>query len=84
MLKQGSTYVFTDDVEFNSPSEAASIVWGSNLNGWLVFGLDDIAIPSTHTLYFEIDSNKAVESYKKDQVLTVSDRNRSLVRQRKR
>ncbi|MCP5449263.1 MAG: DUF4357 domain-containing protein [Gammaproteobacteria bacterium] len=84
LLKEGSTYVFKEDVEFNSPSEAASIVWGSNLNGRLVFGLDDTIIPSTHTLYFEIDSDKAVEGYKKDRVLSVGDRNRSLVKQRKK
>jgi Domain of unknown function (DUF4357) len=34
-------YQFAEDVAFNSPSEAASVVWGSNLNGRKVFGLDE-------------------------------------------
>ena len=82
LVKEGHVYVFKEDVEFNSPSEAASIIWGSNLNGRLVFGLDDIT-PSTHILYFEIDSEKAVEGYKKDRVLLIGNRNKALVEQRK-
>ncbi len=82
LAKEGLAYVFNKDVEFNSPSEAASVIWGSNLNGRLVFGLDDTVL-STHILYFEIDSEKAIEGYKKDHVLSIGSRNKSLVKQRK-
>jgi hypothetical protein len=79
---EGSKYVFTSDVPFNSPSEAASIIWGSNLNGRKVFGLDDV-VTSTHVLHFEIDSSCAIEGYKKDQQLYVAERDRAIVAQRK-
>ena len=82
LVAKDGVYIFTEDVEFNSPSEAASIIWGSNLNGRLVFGLDDATVPATHTLYFEIDSPKAVEGYTKDQILSIGDRNRALIKER--
>ncbi len=82
LIKDGNKYRFEEDVEFNSPSEAASIVWGSNLNGRLVFGLDDTT-PKTHKLYYDIENSKAVEGYKVDRVLTVTERNQTLVKQRK-
>jgi len=82
MVNKAEKYIFTEDVTFNSPSEAASIVWGSNLNGRKVFGLGEELL-SSHKLYFDIDSTKAIEGYKKDRVLTVSERDKALVKARK-
>jgi hypothetical protein len=82
LAPEGKVYRFAEDVEFNSPSAAASIIWGSNLNGRKVFGLYDEP-PPTHMLHFQIDSPRAIEGYKRDQVLYVSDRNRALANQRK-
>jgi hypothetical protein len=79
---EGPKYVFARDVPFNSPSEAASIIWGSNLNGRKVFGLDD-AVAATHLLHFQIDSQRAIEGYKKDQQLYVAERDRALAAKRK-
>ncbi len=82
MIDRGDKYEFVENVIFNSPSEAASIVWGSNLNGRKVFGLGEELLPS-YKLYFEIDSTKAIEGYKKDHVLSISERDRKLVKARK-
>ncbi len=78
----GEKYEFIENVIFNSPSEAASIVWGSNLNGRKVFGLGEELLPS-YKLYFDIDSKKAIEGYKKDHVLSISGRDRSIITARK-
>lgn len=83
LIQEGSRYRFTQDVEFNSPSEAASIIWGSNLNGRKVFGIDEAPL-SSHVLYFQIDSPRAIEGYKKDQHLYVTERDRALAEERKR
>lgn len=41
-LKKGNhNYQFTEDVEFNTPSLAAIVIWGSRLNGIKIFGLKD-------------------------------------------
>lgn len=82
LVNVGNKYKFTENVTFNSPSEAASIVWGSNLNGRKVFGIGEEPLPS-HKLYFDIDSKKAIEGYKKDRVLALSDRDKNLVKARK-
>lgn len=82
LLLDGADYLFTRDVVFNSPSEAASIIWGSNLNGRKVFGLDTDS-PSSHILHFHIDSVRAVEGYKRDQILSATSRDRELVERRK-
>ena len=79
---EGAKYVFAIDVPFNSPSEAASIVWGSNLNGRKVFGLDDV-VAASHVLHFQIDSPRAIEGYKKDQQLYLAERDRALAQKRK-
>lgn len=83
LIQEGNHYRFTQDIEFNSPSEAASIIWGSNLNGRKVFGIDEAPL-SSHILYFQIDSSRAIEGYKKDQQLYVAERDRALAEARKR
>jgi len=35
-------YVFTDDVEFKSPSAASTFVSGTSTNGWLCFGMNKV------------------------------------------
>lgn len=82
-------YRFAQDVVFNSPSEAASIIWGSNLNGRKVFGIaeSESEFPSkddgAFTRYFEIDDLRAIEGYRQDSVLAKTERDRQLVEQRK-
>lgn len=76
-------YVFTSDVPFNSSSEAASIIWGCNLNGRQVFGLDGRAPPADSFLHFPIESARAIEGYKQDQQLYVAERDRTLAMKRK-
>ena len=83
LVKFGEKYQFTENIVFNSPSEAASIIWGSNLNGRKVFGIGEEVL-SSHKLYFDIESVKAVEGYKKDRVLSSSERDRCLVVARKK
>lgn len=83
LILDGGRYKFTQDIEFNSPSEAASIIWGSNLNGRKVFGIDETPPPS-HQLYFQIDSSRAIEGHKKDQHLYVTERDRDLAEKRKK
>jgi len=78
----GGKYQFDDDVEFNSPSEAASIIWGSMLNGKKVFGIGD-EISNDHILYYEIESEKAIEGYKLDRKIAVTQRDRTLIQARK-
>ena len=80
---EGNKYIFTRDVLFNSPSEAASIIWGCNLNGRKVFGLDGAAPPSDSFHHFPIESDRAIEGYKQDQQLYLAERDRSLVMKRK-
>lgn len=82
LVPSGEHYRFSESSEFNSPSEAASIIWGSNLNGRKVFGLE-IAPLSTHVLYFQIDSARAIEGYKQDLVLSVTERDKALAAERK-
>lgn len=83
----GSRYRFTDDVEFNSPSEAASIVWGSNLNGRKVFGIEEAGsvpvVPQSFMRYYEVDDLRAIEGYRKDKVLSMVERDRQVVNARK-
>lgn len=80
-------YRFVEDVEFNSPSEAASIVWGSNLNGRKVFGIEGegeiSAVLPSFTRYYEIDDPRAIEGHKRDKVLSVAQRDRDVVNARK-
>lgn len=83
LIQEGAHYRFAQDIEFNSPSEAASIIWGSNLNGRKVFGMDEIPL-SSRVLYFQIDSSEAIEGYRKDQYLYVAERDRALAEERKR
>jgi hypothetical protein len=82
LINSGNKYRFTENVEFNSPSEAASIIWGSNLNGRKVFGIGEDVLPS-YKLYFDIENPKAIEGYKKDRILASSERDRGLVAARK-
>lgn len=82
LLLSGCVYRFTEDIAFNSPSEAASIIWGCNLNGRKVFGINDAPLKG-HVLYFQADSNHAIEGYKRDRVLYIADRDRDLANRRK-
>jgi hypothetical protein len=82
LVAEGSAFRFVEDVAFSSPSAAASIIWGSNLNGRKVFGLDGPP-PEDHVLHFPINSSHAIEGYKRDQVLYIAERDQSLAKQRK-
>lgn len=42
LVREENVYVFTDDVEFSSPSEASGVVSGSSTNGWQCFGIPRI------------------------------------------
>lgn len=83
--KKAHGYQFTEDVEFNSPSKAASITWGCNLNGKKSFGIgEDIeSVNKTHTFYFEIDSTKAIEGYELDKKLNINFRDKNIIQKRK-
>lgn len=87
LIVDGSRYRFTRNVEFNSPSEAASIVWGSNLNGRKVFGIEEAGsvpvVPESFMRYYEVDDPRAIEGYRKDKVLSVAERDREVVNARK-
>jgi hypothetical protein len=85
LKKISDKYQFTVDVEFNSPSQAACIVWGCNLNGPKVFGIDENNLKDkiTHKLFFELDSEKAIEGYKQDKQLISTVRDRGIVKARK-
>jgi hypothetical protein len=87
LVKHGSSYIFTLDVAFNSPSQAATIVAGSSKNGPLEFGL-----PSSSELfnesknifeYFEVEEKSAIEGYKVDALILSTHRNQGLVKERK-
>ncbi len=43
LTKDGDRYRFQKDHTFNSPSQAASIVWGSNRNGKEKFGINEVS-----------------------------------------
>lgn len=89
LVPDANGYRFTQDVVFNSPSEAASIIWGSNLNGRKVFGISEseTELPpkddGAFKRYFEIDDPRAIEGYRQDRVLSKTERDRQLVEQRK-
>lgn len=78
-----SKLIFTCDVPFNSPSEAASIIWGCNLNGRKAFGLDGAAPLPESFHHYSIESARAIEGYKQDQQLYVAERDRTLAMARK-
>ena len=87
LVKHGNNYIFTTDVTFHSPSQAATIVAGSSKNGPLEFGL-----PSNTKLllelenkfeYFEVEEKSAIEGYKVDTSILSSHRNQGLVKERK-
>ena len=87
LVKHGNNYIFSTDVVFNSPSQAATIVAGSSKNGPMEFGL-----PSTQNLiresadkfeYFGVEEQSAIEGYKVDTSILLSHRNQGLVRERK-
>ncbi len=97
LTKDGDRYRFQKDHTFNSPSQAASIVWGSNRNGKEKFGINEVSPlspvrtspideapqPSPVPTFFPIDDERAVEGYKKDQQLYVTTRNTDLAKRRK-
>jgi len=85
LVKQSFSYQFTEDVEFNSPSLASCIIWGSNLNGRKVFGIgiETNSIIKTHHFYYSIDSEKAIEGYKLDTTLNSNSRDKKIVEKRK-
>jgi predicted HNH restriction endonuclease len=95
LTKYGDHYRFQKDHTFKSSSQAASIIWGSNLNGQKVFRLKESPRPSVRTslldeapqpspvLTFPIDDKRAVEGYKKDQQLYMTTRNTELAKLRK-
>jgi 5-methylcytosine-specific restriction endonuclease McrA len=80
--KKAHSYQFTEDVEFNSPSKAASIIWGCNLNGKKSFGIGE-NIDKNHNFYFEIDNTKAIEGYELDKQLNINFRDKNIVQKRK-
>ena len=89
--KKAHGYQFTEDVEFNSPSRAASIIGGCNLNGReefringkKVFRIEENikSVNKTHT--FEIDSIKAIEGYELDKQLNINFRDKKIIQERK-
>lgn len=89
LVPDANGYRFTQDVVFNSPSEAASIIWGSNLNGRKVFGISESESElapkddGAFKRYFEIDDPRAIEGYRQDRVLATTERDRQLVERRK-
>ncbi len=96
LTKDGDHYRFQKDHTFKSSSEAASIVWGSNLNGPKVFAINENSPPpSVLTLLIDeapqpspvptspIDDNLAVEGYKRDRQLYETTRNTTLAELRK-
>lgn len=91
LRREGNSLVFTEDVQFNSPSQAATIIAGSNQDGPKVFGLPDhrertqhlISEPEPEYEYYSIDSLEAVEGYKLDSRTLATYRNKSLADERK-
>lgn len=89
LVPDANGYRFTQDVVFNSPSEAASIIWGSNLNGRKVFGVSELESElaskddGAFKRYFEIDDPRAIEGYRQDRMLAKTERDRQLVERRK-
>ena len=83
LQKTGSMYRFTENVTFNSPSEAASIVWGSHLNGKDAFEINQKPL-SSHTVHLGIDSQQAIEGYRKDTILHRRQRDQKLIASRKK
>lgn len=83
--KKARGYQFTEDVEFNSPSRAASIIWGSNSNGKKSFGIGENieSVNKTHIFYFEIDSTRAIEGYELDKKLNINFRDKNIIQKRK-
>ncbi len=86
--KHGEHLIFTEDVAFHSPSQAATIIAGSSKNGPLEFDLPSppgaAYAKDIEYQYFEIDNASAVEGYKKDAVVLSSQRNQELVKSRKK
>lgn len=87
LVTHGSNYIFTTDVSFHSPSQAATIVAGSSKNGPLEFGLPsntELLYKSENEFeYFEVEEKSAIEGYKVDTLILSSHRNQSLVKERK-
>lgn len=83
----GDHYEFLEDTKFNSPSEAASIIWGSNINGLKVFGIEEegkvSVVPPSFKRYYEVDDPRAIEGHRKDAILAVAERDREIVKARK-
>lgn len=81
LIISGHNLTFTEDVKFNSPSQAATIIAGSNQDGPKVFGLPKVT--TINYEFYEIDNESAVEGYKKDQVILSTHRNKELSKLRK-
>ncbi len=88
LVPDGNNLIFNENVEFNSPSQAATIIAGSNQDGPKVFGLHKntmlLVKPEINYKFYEIDSESALEGYKKDRQILASQRNRSLSDLRKK
>ena len=95
LIKDRDCYRFQEDYTFNSSSQAASIIWGNNLSGPKVFSINEALPPSPVSppiddehfpiddKHFPIDDKHAVEGYKKDRQLYMSERNSELAELRK-
>lgn len=88
LIKQGNKLLFTEDVQFNSPSQAATIIAGSNQDGPKVFGIGKRR-PNTppersQYQYYSIESNSAIEGHKIDRSILTSHRNQELSKRRKK
>lgn len=67
--KKSQGYEFTENVEFSSPSQAASIILGSNENGILKFGIGK-KNPVNRQKNLEANATKAIEVYRQDENIT--------------
>lgn len=87
LVKHGKNYIFTENVSFHSPSQAATIVAGSSKNGPLEFdlpsGIVEVQNQAKEYQYFDIENKSAIEGYKIDTTVLASQRNQELVKERK-
>ena len=87
LVTHGKNYIFTEDVPFHSPSQAATIVAGSSKNGHLEFNLPSETVSiqdeAIEYQYFEIENKSAIEGDKIDTNVLSSHRNQELVKERK-
>lgn len=81
LAQVGPKLVFTQDFRFRSPSEAASIIWGANLNGQKIF--QTRRVDGMPREVFGVDSRAAQEGHRRDVVTTRRGRNAEIAKRRK-